>query len=256
MIKVLGDEQDDDDTQKAVDFSKIQAQIDGMIKVLGDEQDDDDTQKAFCDKEISKSEKQQADSEDAIEVSGAAIDEMTSSSETLASEIKTLGEEIKALDKAVAEGTEQRKEEHADFLTFQTESNAAVQLIEKAKNRLFKFYRPTMYKEAPKRELTEEEKILAASGQDIGTVAPELIPGTTQTVFAQVRVNAAPPPPPETFGAYQKKDAKSNGVIGLMEMLAKELQTDITEAEHEEENSQKDYERLMGESQKSREEKA
>merc|ERR1719271_1800464 len=164
--------------------------------------------------DFSKIEKQQADTEDAIEVSGAAIDEMTSSSETLASEIKTLGEEIKALDKAVAEGTEQRKEEHADFLTFQTESNAAVQLI-------------------------EEEKILAASGQDIGTVAPELIPGTTQTVFAQVRVKAAPPPPPETFGAYQKKDAKSNGVIGLMEMLAKELQTDITEAEHEEENSQK-----------------
>jgi len=182
---------------------------------------------------------------------------MTSSSETLASEIKTLGEEIKALDKAVAEGTEQRKEEHADFLTFQTESNAAVQLIEKAKNRLFKFYRPTMYKEAPKRELTEEEKILAASGRSdmIATVAPELIPGTTQAVFAQVHMHAAPPPPPETFGAYQKKDGKSNGVIGLMEMLAKELQTDITEAEHEEENSQKDYERLMSESQKSREEK-
>merc|ERR1719486_539884 len=220
---------------KAVDFSKILAQIDGMVKVLGDEQDDDDTQKAFCEKEISKSEKQQADTEEAIEVSGAAIDEMTSSSETLASEIKTLGEEIKALDKAVAEGTEQRKEEHADFLTFQTESNAAVQLIEKAKNRLFKFYRPTMYKEAPKRELTEEEKILAASGRSdmIATVAPELIPGTTQAVFAQVHMHAAPPPPPETFGAYQKKDAKSNGVIGLMEMLAKELQTDITEAEHE-----------------------
>merc|ERR1719310_1942086 len=244
---------------KAVDFSKILAQIDGMIKVLGDEQDDDDTQKAFCEKEISKSEKQQADTEEAIEVSGAAIDEMTSSSETLASEIKTLGEEIKALDKAVAEGTEQRKEEHADFLTFQTESNAAVQLIEKAKNRLFKFYRPTMYKEAPKRELTEEEKILAASGRSdmIATVAPELIPGTTQTVFAQVQVkdDAAPAPPPETWGAYQKKDGKSNGVIGLMEMLAKELQTDITEAEHDEETSQTDYERLMSESQKSREEK-
>merc|ERR1719486_1657238 len=227
MIKVLGDEQDDDDTQKAVDFSKIQAQIDGMIKVLGDEQDDDDTQKAFCDKEISKSEKQQADTEEAIEVSGAAIDEMTSSSETLASEIKTLGEEIKALDKAVAEGTEQRKEEHADFLTFQTESNAAVQLIEKAKNRLFKFYRPTMYKEAPKRELTEEEKILAASGRSdmIATVAPELIPGTTQAVFAQVHssTDAAPPPPPATWDAYQKKDGKSNGVMALMDMLLKEL---------------------------------
>merc|ERR1719238_404919 len=242
---------------KAVDFSKIVAQIDGMVKVLGDEQDDDDTQKAFCEKEIAKSEKQQADTEDAIEVSAASIDEMTSASATLAEEIKTLGTEIKALDKAVAEATEQRKEEHAEFLTFQTESNAAVQLIEKAKNRLFKFYRPNMYKEAPKRELTDEEKILAASGRSdmIATVAPELIPGTTQAVFAQVKDDAAPAPPPETWGAYQKKDGKSNGVIGLMEMLAKELQDDITEAEHDEEVSQKDYERLMSESQKSREEK-
>merc|ERR1719201_3348248 len=170
-------------------------------------------QKGFCEKEISKSEGQQADTEEAIEVSSASIEEMTSSSATLAEEIKTLGEEIKALDKAVAEATEQRKEEHGEFLTFQTESNAAVQLIEKAKNRLFKFYRPTMYKEAPKRELTEEEKLLAASGRSdmIATAAPELIPGTTQTVFAQVRAAPPPPPPPETFGAYQKKDAKSNG---------------------------------------------
>jgi hypothetical protein len=252
---------------KAVDFSKIIAQIDGMVKVLGDEQDDDDTQKAFCEKEISKSEKEQAETEEAIEVSAASIDEMTSSSATLAEEIKTLGDEIKALDKAVAEATEQRKEEHAEFLTFQTESNAAVQLIEKAKNRLFKFYRPNMYKEAPKRELTEEEKLLVASGAGdmVATAAPEFIPGTTQTVFAQVfgsvfaqvrvKDDAAPAPPPETWGAYQKKDGKSNGVIGLMEMLAKELQTDITEAEHEEETAQKDYERLMSESQKNREEK-
>ena len=36
----------------------------------------------------------------------------------------------------VAEATEQRKAEHAEFLQFQTENNAAVQLIEKAKNHL------------------------------------------------------------------------------------------------------------------------
>ena len=39
----------------------------------------------------------------------------------------------------VAEATEQRKEEHSEFLTFQTENNAALQLIEKAKNALNKF---------------------------------------------------------------------------------------------------------------------
>ena len=44
--------------------------------------------------------------------------------------------QVKALDKAVAEATEQRKEEHGEFITFQTENNAALQLIEKAKNKL------------------------------------------------------------------------------------------------------------------------
>jgi hypothetical protein len=121
-------------------------------------------------------------------------------------------------------------------------------LIEKAKNALNKFYRPTLYKEAPKRELTDEEKILAASGRSdmIATAAP---------VFAQVRSSddAAPPPPPATWDAYQKKDGKSNGVVALMDMLLKELQDGITQAEHEEETAQKDYERLMSDSQASRE---
>merc|ERR1719473_1103735 len=184
----------------------------------------------------------------AIAQSTAAIEEMTEESATLASEIASLQKEIKDLDKAVAEATETRKTEHSEFLTFQTENNAALQLIEKAKNRLNKFYRPTLYKEAPKRELTDEEKILAASGRSdmIATVAPELI----QAVFVQV--HAAPPPPPATWDAYKKKDGKSNGVIGLMDMLIKEIQDGITEAEHEEETAQKDYERLMSDSQASR----
>merc|ERR1719482_2206764 len=103
-----------------------------------------------------------------------------------------------------------------------------------------------MYKEAPKQELTEEEKILAASGRSdmIATAAPEMIAGTSiaamQTqVYAQLhqRSDAAPPAPPATWDAYQKKDGKSNGVIALMEMLAKELADGITTAEHEEETA-------------------
>merc|ERR1719398_305941 len=213
------------------------------MKVLGEEQKTDDETKTFCEKEISTK-----DTEQAIAQSTAAIEEMTEESATLASEIAGLEKEIKDLDKAVAEATETRKEEHAEFLTFQTENNAAVQLIDKAKNALNKFYRPNLYKEAPKRELTDEEKILAASGRSdmIATVAPE--------VFAQVRSkdDAAPPPPPATWDAYQKKDGKSNGVMALMDMLMKELQDGITEAEHEEETAQKDYERLMSDSQSSR----
>merc|ERR1719335_1165030 len=110
-------------------------------------------------------EEEQKDTESAISTSEAFIEETTAASETTSDEIGALQKDIKALDKAVAEATEQRKEEHSDFLEFQTQSNAALQLIEKAKNRLFKFYRPNLHKEAPKRELTDEEKILAASGR-------------------------------------------------------------------------------------------
>merc|ERR1719161_1325617 len=197
---------------KKVDFSKVLAMINGMVGVLQQEQKDDDAQKTFCDQDISKSELEKKDTEEAVAASEAFIEE----------------------------------------------SNAALQLIDKAKNRLMKFYRPTMYKEAPTKELTEEEKILAASGRSdmIATAAPEMIPGTTTTVYAQIRSHtlddAAPPPPPETWGAYQKKDGKSNGVMALMDMLLKELSGDLTTSENEEKTSQTDYERLMADSQASR----
>merc|ERR1719506_2959423 len=243
---------------KKVDFSKVLAMIDGMVAVLKEEQSDDDSTKAFCDQDIAKSEAEKKDTEEAIAASEAFVDETSAEIAATAEEIASLQKEIKALDKAVAEATEQRKEEHADFLVFQQQSNAALQLIDKAKNRLVKFYRPTMYKEAPTKELTEEEKILAMNGRSdmIGTLAPEYIAGTTETVYAQIRSlsedDGAPPPPPETWSAYQKKDGKSNGVIALMDMLLKELSGDLTESEYEEKTAQKDYETLMGDSQVSR----
>merc|ERR1719486_1518241 len=227
-----------------------------MVDVLHEEQKDDDTQKTFCDSDIEKSTRKHKDTEEAVAASQAFIEETTAESATTAEEIVSLNKEIKALDKSVAEATEQRKEEHAEFLVFQQQTNAALQLIDKAKNRLMKFYKPAFYKEEPKKELTEEEEIYSLNGRDdmIGTVAPQYIAGTTQTVYAQVGSHsyAAPPPPPETWGAYQKKEGKSNGVMALMDMLLKELSGDMTEAENTEKTSQRDYERLMSDSQTTR----
>merc|ERR1719453_1715437 len=244
---------------KKADFSKVLGMIDNMSTLLGKEQADDDAQKSFCDKDFAKSADEKKATEEAIAASAASIAEMTDASATLASEVATLQDEIKALDKAVAEATEQRKEEHEDFVTYSTQNGAATQLIEKAKNRLNKFYRPNLYKEAPKQELTDEEKILASSGRSdlIATDAPQMIAGTTQAVYAEIRRStASPPPPPETWGAYQKKDGKSNGVIALMDMLLKEMADELTEAKNDEETGQKEYESMMSESQSSRGKKA
>merc|ERR1719326_1731640 len=98
---------------KSVDFSKITAQIDGMIDVLGKEQVDDDKQKVFCDEEFTKSAAEKKETEEKLASLAASIEEMSATVATLKSEIEALSAEIKALDKAVAEATEQRKEEHA-----------------------------------------------------------------------------------------------------------------------------------------------
>merc|ERR1719446_233668 len=241
---------------KKADFSKVLGMIDNMVTLLGKEQQDDDASKQMCDKDFAESADHKKETEEAIATSKANIADMEEQSATLASEIATLQDEIKALDQAVADATEQRKNEHGEFVTYQTQSNAATQLIEKAKNRMVKFYRPNLYKEAPKRELTDEEKIYASSGRSdmIATEAPQMIAGTTQSVFVQLA--AVPAPPPETWGAYEKKEGKSNGVLALMDMLLKELKDENTEATHEEETAQKDYERLMSDSQSSRADKA
>merc|ERR1719258_264185 len=181
---------------KAVDFSKITEQINGMIDVLGKEQADDDKQKKFCDAELAKSDAEKKETEDTLTSLAASIEEMSATVATLKSEIETLTAEIKALDKAVAEATEQRKEEHAVFLKTQAEGSAAVQLIEAAKNKLNKFYNPTLYKAPERRELTEEERIAVSSGApdprdaEEAAAAGQGIAGTGITVFAQVRMHA------------------------------------------------------------------
>merc|ERR1719313_943656 len=101
-----------------------------------------------------------------------------------------------------------------------------------------------------------EDQILASSGRSdlVATQAPQTIAGTNQAVYVQMRMrgDAVPPPPPETFGAYQKKDGKSNGVMALMDGMVSDLKTDLTDAKHAEETAQRDYENLMSASQKTR----
>merc|ERR1719387_312135 len=121
----------------------------------------------------------------------ATISEQQDAISTLMEEINALTTGISELDKAVADATEQRKEEHADYVEMMQMSEAAMGLVEKAKNRLNKFYNPTLYKAPPKKEMSMEEKIMQAGS------------------FVQIRRSEFDVAPPETFeGGYQKKGEK------------------------------------------------
>merc|ERR1719207_125056 len=88
-----------------------------------------------------------------------------------------------------------------------------------AKNRMNKFYNPTLYKEPEK--AAEEE------------------------FFAQVAIHLAQPgPAPETFGEYKKSESSSS-IIAMMDSMINDVEDDMAEAKRDEEEAQKDYEEDM-----------
>merc|ERR1719321_537424 len=226
---------------KAQGLESVIKMIDDMVVLLGKDQKEDDKSKTFCENELEKTEDEQKAASEKKAQHEATVAEQTDEIESLAEQIATLEQDIKDLDKSVAQATEQRKEEHADFQESQQLNEAAVQLVGKAKNRLQKFYNPTMYKAPPKKEMSMEDKIMANG-------------------FVQIRAHAkdeedsdvAPPEAPETFSGEYKKSEKSAGVIGLMDMMVREIETDMKDAEYEEKTAQDDYGKLMQESEETR----
>jgi septal ring factor EnvC (AmiA/AmiB activator) len=247
-------------------FDVVMKMITKMTGILEAEQAGDEKHKAHCEKEFANSAKEQEANKVAIDAVTSTISDLGDQVSLIAGDIATIEEEIKALDVSVASATIQRKNEHAEHTEFVTLNQAALQLIEKARQRLYKFYNPVLYKPPPKKELTMEEKIYSAAGRsEFNSPPPEAayIAGTSQLAhdsgyaaassLAQIRSHrilraAPPPPPPETFGAYSKNDEKSTGVLGLMDMLVKELEGDMETASTDEAAAQKDYETLMSES--------
>merc|ERR1719263_2655489 len=163
-----------------------------MVTLLGTEQTDDDDKKEYCEKLLDKTEDNLKELELKVSDLGKAIADYKERIATLKDELEALEDGIKALDKQVAEATEDRKEEHEENVETITNDNAAKELIGIAKNRMQKFYNPKLYKPPP--------------------AAP------AEAVFTQ-RSGVAPPPPPETFGAYSKKGEESTGVISMMDMM-------------------------------------
>jgi len=235
---------------KKVDFGKVIKMIDEMVVNLGKEQQDDDDKKEYCEKQFDLADDKKKSLERSISNLNKAIEEGKEGIKALAAEIKALEDGITALDKSVAEATEQRKEENAEYTELMASDGAAKEILGFAKNRLNKFYNPKLYKAPPKRQLSEEDQIVVNNGGTLApTAAPGGIAGTGVTVFAAVSAHnadqVAPPPPPETAAAFSKKSEESGGVIAMIDLMVKDLTKEMTEAKATEKNAQEDYEQAM-----------
>jgi len=233
-------------------FGKVIKMIDEMVALLGKEQNDDNDKKEYCGAQFDVSDDNKKALERHIAGDEADIATAKESMATLTQEIGALDAGIRALDKSVAEATAQRKDENAEFKALMASDTAAKEVLAFAKNRLNKFYNPKLYKPPPKEELSAEDRIYSAEGGVLSTAAPSGIAGTGITALAQVSMHRqsrdAPPPPPETWGAYSTKSEENTGVIAMVDLLIKDLQKEMTEAETDEKNSQADYEQMMKDS--------
>merc|ERR1719331_1924382 len=179
--------------------------IDNMVALLKQEQADDNDKKEYCNLQLDSLDDKQKGLERAESNADKAIDVAKESIATLAGEIKALEDGIAALDKSVASATEQRKEENADFTELMAQDTAAKQLLGLAKNRLNKFYNPSLAKLA--------------------------------------QVSAAPPAAPEAPADYEKKTEAGNSIIAMLDELAADLDKEMTVAQAEEKDAQAAYER-------------
>jgi len=223
---------------KAADFTKVIKMIDGMVAMLAEEQKDDEKKKVYCEKQLDESDDKKKDLEHTMETEANEIQKAKTAIETLTEEIAALVAGVKKLDSEVAEATEMRKEENAEYKDLMASNTAAKELLDIAKNRLNKFYNPSLYKAPAKKELDAQSAI----ARDFSFVQV----GARSRASASGQV--APPPPPETWEAYAKKGEEGTGVIAMIDLLIKDLVLEMTEAETAEKEGQKDYEQMMADS--------
>merc|ERR1719197_1404889 len=125
-----------------------------MVELLGQEQADDDNKKIMCNTELDRNGEVQAETEQSLKAMGADEENVEDQVGTTKEDLANLKKSIAETDASVQEATAQRKGENAAFVEELASNNAAVELIEMAKNKLHKYYDPAIHKEATTPEPT------------------------------------------------------------------------------------------------------
>jgi len=207
-------------------FDKVLKMIDDMVSLLAHEQEADDGKKSYCEKELDTAEDDKKVLGVKLSDLDKTIDDMKESASTLAQEISALLKGIKDLDQAVKEATLIREQENAEYKKVMQMDTAAKEILKMAKNRLAKFYAPKMYKPPAREERSTMDRIY-------------------ESEMSMTQTSANPGPPPETWGAYQKRDQEGGGVVAMMDLLITDLDKEMVAAKTEEKDAQEEYEEYV-----------
>merc|ERR1719359_1157568 len=127
---------------KKPDLAPVVKLVADMHTQLGAAQEDDDKQRDFCKDAIATTEKTKEEKVGQVNLVVQFLKELSNEQSAIADQIKKLGEEMDSIDLAVKEATIQREKEKTVFTKQTAEQNAAIAIIEKAKEVLGKAFGP------------------------------------------------------------------------------------------------------------------
>merc|ERR1719159_1406543 len=129
-------------TSAKPDLQPVVQLVGKMHSQLGAQQDDDDQQRDFCKDSLAATEKTKEEKVGQVNLVSQFLKELANEQSAIADQITKLGEEMEAIDLAVQEATIQREKEKKVFTKQTAEQNAAIAIIEKAKEVLSKAFGP------------------------------------------------------------------------------------------------------------------
>jgi len=233
---------------KVVDFM-----IDNMVETLHEDDVNDEHKKEWCANETTVMHQLEDDKSALTEELTKRLEVLDNEITTLTEEIKTTTMEIEDLDADVFHASELRKKEHTEFAQEFANAALAKSLVKKAAKRLEKFYSPNaggaallQHQRHPRAPVSA---VVARLSKDVDFDSFVQI-GSTNKLRNADGTAVDPIVLPDTPQKYEKSE--SGGVMGLMNNMMSDLESDMREGEVEERYAAKDYVKLMKDSTESR----
>jgi len=199
-------------------FDAVIKQIDEMIQTLKDEEADDIKQRDWCKEEYHLNSEEKIDLKWKIKNNDAMIVKLTEIIDKLIEEIDITVKEIEATKANIKQMEEERKAEHEEFQVAKSDDEAAIALLEKARDVLSSYYK--------KNEV------------DMGPVqgSMKLLQGPEFEISADQAPDA-------TFSDAGKRKNQGKGIISILTMLIEDLQSEIKNGIKDEVAAQAEFEK-------------
>jgi len=201
---------------KGEGLDQVVEKIEDLIEELKEEGKNDQDQLRFCDSKLRKAEYEKKDKEKDLEDATTALETFQGELKNVMDEIKETGGILEDLDKQVDEATKARKEANDQFVQNQMTSQAALELLGKAEERLKRFYASFL----------QENATSAAETGELRSRQPE---GMMKK--------------PDVVGEYQKRD--SSKLIFLFNTIKGDVERQKMTLENEDKLGQAEYEMFV-----------